>query len=281
MVVSIIIPACNEERVLGRLLDALDDPHLRRQLDVVVVCNGCTDGTVRVAEGHPLRPRVATLAEGSKHRALTEGDRLALAFPRFYVDADVEITAGDVMRLAEEFDGDVLAVAPERELRLPGSSWAVRAYYRVWERLPAVRDGLFGRGVLGVNEPGFERLVPRPAVLGDDLFVHSRFAKGERRIVPAAISIVYGPQRLSDLLRRRVRAARGNSELRERHTARATSSASLRDVVSSTLRHPTEAPATAVFLAVTLVARVMARYNPGSTAWLRDESSRTPATRPS
>jgi hypothetical protein len=50
----------------------------------------------------------------------------------------------------------VLAAAPQRELALGGRPWPVRWYYDVWTRLPEVRRGLFGRGVIGVSVPGCE-----------------------------------------------------------------------------------------------------------------------------
>lgn len=276
MTISVIIPAFNEERVLGRLLAALADPDVRPQLDVIVVCNGCTDQTAQVAQDHALQPRVITLPRGSKHEALVIGDRMAEAFPRFYVDADVEICARDVLRLAEVLtEPGVLAVAPEREVRLDQSSWFVRAYYRTWQQLPAVRMGLFGRGVLGVSSAGFERLLPRPEVLGDDLYVHSRFAPSERRVVPGTTSVVHGPVTSADLLRRRIRAAQGNRELHTVRAASGTGSASLRHVAATAARHPAQTIPAAVFLVFTVAARLGGRSQRASLTWLRDESSRT------
>jgi glycosyltransferase involved in cell wall biosynthesis len=280
MPVSVIIPAYNEEHVLGRLLSALDDPALRQHLEVIVVCNGCTDRTADVAVAHPLNPQVVSLAQGSKHAALMEGDRLATGFPRLYVDADVEITARDVLLLASRLDEDgALAVAPGRELRLVGRSWLVRAYYRIWEQLPAVQDGLFGRGVVGVSEEGFARIASRPKALGDDLYVHCQFSPAERRIVPEATSVVYGPTTVRDLVKRRMRAVRGNIDLRTVDVTSATSPSSIRHLVGTVARHPREIPAALVFLGVTGVARAASRHQT-SDNWMRDESSRVALKQP-
>ncbi len=92
-VTSIVIPAHNEGRVIGRLLDELlADPHASGP-DVVVVCNGCTDDTARVAAARGDRVRVVEIPVPSKHAALRAGDEHARGFPRLYVDADVVLGA--------------------------------------------------------------------------------------------------------------------------------------------------------------------------------------------
>lgn len=64
------------------------------------------------------------------------------------MDADVVVGAADVRALVGALDRspELLAAAPGRDIPLGGCAWPVRAYYRVWQRLPAVREGLFGRG---------------------------------------------------------------------------------------------------------------------------------------
>ena len=46
---SIVIPAHDEEAVIGRLLDSLAGGLDGARLDVVVACNGCTDRTAEIA----------------------------------------------------------------------------------------------------------------------------------------------------------------------------------------------------------------------------------------
>jgi glycosyltransferase involved in cell wall biosynthesis len=48
----VIIPALNEEQSIGRVLDAIPK---RLHADVIVVDNGSTDGTARIARGHGAR----------------------------------------------------------------------------------------------------------------------------------------------------------------------------------------------------------------------------------
>jgi hypothetical protein len=81
--------------------------------------------------------------------ALKAGDEAATAFPRVYLDADVEIGANDIWELANALEAPgVLGAAPERQLDLTRSARLVRWYYDIWQRLAGVQRGLFGRGVV-------------------------------------------------------------------------------------------------------------------------------------
>ncbi|MFF9197554.1 glycosyltransferase [Streptomyces sp. NPDC014779] len=215
---SIVIPAHNEERTLGRLLDRLLEGAAEREFDVLVVANGCTDGTAAVASARGPAVRVVETPVPSKHEALRLGDRHARGFPRVYVDADVELGAADVRALTAALTGPgaVLAAAPERELPMTGCSWRVRAYYRVWQRLPAVREGLFGRGVIAMTAEGHARIAALPPLMADDLAASLAFTPTERAVVPTARVTVHPPRTWPDLIRRRIRAATSTAQLEER-----------------------------------------------------------------
>ncbi|MFI8824825.1 glycosyltransferase [Streptomyces sp. NPDC053431] len=221
---TIVIPAHNEERTLGRLLDGLLDGSSDPEFDILVVCNGCTDATADVAAARGPRVRVVETPVPSKHEALRLGDAHADGFPRIYVDADVELGAADVRALTDALAGPdgVLAAAPERELPMAGCSWRVRAYYRVWQRLPAVREGLFGRGVIAVSDEGHARIAALPPLMADDLAASLAFGPAERAVVPTARVVVRPPRTWADLIRRRVRAATSTAQL-EDHQRRSAS----------------------------------------------------------
>ena len=117
------------------------------------------------------------------------------------------------LRLVRALDEPgVLAAAPARHLRTARSSWWVRGYYRVWERLPGVRDGLYGRGVIALSPEAQRRIDLLPPVLSDDLAISEAFTPGERRVVPEAVVTIRVPRTAADLIRRRVRVATGNRE---------------------------------------------------------------------
>ncbi|WP_066584973.1 glycosyltransferase [Cellulomonas timonensis] len=291
-VAGVVVPAHDEERTIARLLSALtSDPDIA--LEVVVVCNGCADRTADVARRVALAPgglstvTVVELAAAGKPGALRRGDEATATFPRVYVDADVEITAASIAALAAALDGGLdggpLAAGPERQVPRDGVDWPVRWYYDVWERLPQVRDGLFGRGVVALSAKGHARLRGLPSMLSDDLVMSEAFTPAERVIVPGAVVVVRPPRTLRDLVRRRVRVATGNAQADGaglRGAAATTSPGMLARLVRE---RPSSAPKAGVFLAVALVARARARRavrRGDFRTWLRDESSRAPAPLP-
>lgn len=278
---SIVIPAHNEARVIGRLLDSLLAGPAEDDLDIVVVCNGCTDDTARIAAARGPRVRVVEIPVPSKHAALRTGDDHARGFPRVYVDADVVIAGADVRALTEPLDDDtsgILATAPERQIPLAACAWRVRAYYRVWQRLPAVREGLFGRGVIAVSKAGHARIAALPPLMADDLAASLAFAPHERLVVDAAQVVVHPPRTWPDLIKRRIRAAVSTAQVeqhqRPEEASARTSTADLRAMLREEPKLFTDA---VVFVAAALVARRGAekaiRAQDFGT-WLRDDSSR-------
>src|SRR5690242_6288077 len=158
MTISVVVPAHNEERVIAANLHRLLADAQPGEFDIVVVCNGCTDRTADAARAVP-NVRVAELAEAGKPAALAYGDTLAVGFPRLYLDADIALDAASARLLAAAVsEPGVHAAAPSRRFTLDRSPLLVRAYYSVWELLPAVRDGLFGRGAIAVSAAGHERI---------------------------------------------------------------------------------------------------------------------------
>jgi Glycosyl transferase family 2 len=278
MSISVVVPAHNEERVVAANLRRLLADAEPGEFDVVVVCNGCADGTAGAARSVP-GVRVVELAEAGKAAALRHGDTLATGYPRLYLDADVCLDTASARALARAVTAPGMhAAGPRRRLELGASGWLVRAYYSVWERLPEVREGLFGRGVVAVSEEGHRRVRALPAARSDDLALHIAFAPEERRVVPEATSVIKPPRTARDLLRRRVRALQGTNELSgpdmPPNPRWRTSWADLGAIVR---RRPAALPHVSVFLGYALVSRLAVRWGRfDRTAWLRDESSRHP-----
>ncbi|WP_209022053.1 glycosyltransferase [Nocardioides sp. 503] len=274
--VSVVIPAHDEAAVIEANLHALLDGTEPGRLEVVVVCNGCTDETADIARRFD-GVRVVEITEPSKARAVQVGNTCATAFPRVHLDADVTISGADVLRLAAALGDEVHAVAPVRVLPLARSSWPVRSYYRVWERLPQVRRGLFGRGAIALSAAGQRRVDALPTLMSDDLAISEAFGEAERRVVPDATVVVHPPRTTADLLHRRVRVVTGNAQASDLGIRRRESVTTPTVLLAMAARHPRLALHLPLFLGIGLLARARSRRAVRTrdfTTWLRDESSR-------
>lgn len=275
---SVIIPAHNESASIARTLAALREGRAPGDLDVVVVCNGCTDDTADRARRADPEVRVIEIAEPSKVAAVKVGNGVTDVFPRIHLDADIELAGRSIPALLEPLQsGRALATAPRRVVPRDDCSVLVASYYDVWEQLPQVRAGLFGRGVVAVTEAGQARISALPRLMSDDLGMSDSFSDAEREVVDEAVAVVRPPRTVADLVRRRIRIVTGNVQAADegvRRTTSRTTPATLRALV---LDRPGLAPRIPVFVAVHLAATLGARkaLRAGDfTTWQRDESSR-------
>ena len=274
-----MIPAHNEGPVIRRLLEKLINGADPGEMDIIVVANGCTDDTAEVAASFGSAVQVVTLPVASKHEALTAGDRAATGFPRIYIDADVELRVHDVRALVTALgQPGVLAAAPRRELVMTGRPWQVRWYYDVWTLLPGAQRGLWGRGVIAVNEAGHARLAGLPPLQSDDLAASLMFKPHETALVPGAQVVIYPPRTFAGLLSRRARCVTGGAQI-ERAEGLDSSGDRTRisDLTAIVRRRPGLLLQVGYFLSVALFARLRASralVRGDYQTWLRDESSR-------
>jgi glycosyltransferase involved in cell wall biosynthesis len=279
--ISIVIPARNEAAVIARTLRALTTGAAVDEIDVVVVCNGCTDDTARVARSFGPPVRVIETEVGGKAHALNLGDQASTAFPRIYVDADVTITLSSIRELAARLEpGDVLAVAPKALVDLNGCSWCVRAYYYIRSRLPSAREGIGGSGVYALSHIGRRRFGEFPNLTADDGYVRIQFSPRERQTLAHVNSTVFAPQRLKDLILVRTRARYGTIELERRYPdLRHNMGERNHRSVASLLSFPSLWPKVLVYSYVNIMARLKAaaRLNTANLHWERDNTSREAA----
>ena len=276
---SVVVPAHDEEVVLGRLLAALGD--LGDHDELVVVCDGCTDRTADIARTHP-RATVVEQPQGGKPSALNAGDRVARVFPRFYVDADIVVTADALRAVADQFCDGVLAGAPRLRVDISRSSWAVRRFYDVWTRLPYATTGIIGSGVMGLSREGRARFAEFPDVIGDDEFVRRQFDTHERVTRQRSTFTVTAPRTLGPLVAIKTRGRLGIYQLDELDgPARRESGEAGSSVLPRLARDPRRWPSLAVYIAVrsTVSLRARRRLARGETTrWDRDDSARQPVS---
>jgi glycosyltransferase involved in cell wall biosynthesis len=281
---SVIVPAHNEERVIGRCLDSLLLGFDAGELEIVVVCNGCQDRTAEVARAFGPLLEVIELETASKTAALRAGDAAVRAFPRLYLDADVTLSAGAARRLLRALALGAIAARPPICYDTDQSSAFVRSYYRARSRMPAVLGSLWGAGVYGLSAAGRARFGEFPDVTADDLWLDWQFAPEEIQVIDSDPVVVTVPRNAGGLMRILRRTYRGKAQNRTSTDRDARSRETTRGAVGDLGRLLASGPAAAgdavTYAAFAVGARLAlaVRSAPAGTpsvAWERDESSRT------
>jgi glycosyltransferase involved in cell wall biosynthesis len=280
---SVVVPAHNEAGVIQRCLDGLFDGIQSDEIDVTVVCNGCSDATADVTRAHPSRVRVIELTEASKAAALRAGDAAALAFPRLYLDADVVLAGSSAKGVLAHLAAGAVAARPPLRYDTSRSSALVRRYFRARSSMPAVLGSLWGAGVYGLSSAGRARFGAFPDLGADDLWLDRQFAPSEIEIVDCAPVTVIAPRRSSDLLRTLRRTYHGKDEtggtMRSDRRARRITVRAVHDLLTLLSRGPQSGTDAVVYAGFAIAARVRAalvQMGRGASprVWERDDSSR-------
>jgi hypothetical protein len=275
--VSIIIPANDEELVIGRCLKALTAGAEPGELEIFVVCNGCSDQTVTAARAASLDATILELSLASKSEALNAGDAAATRFPRLYVDADVELSIGAVRAVAGVLiAGRFSCVAPAPRFELAGRPRLICQFYDTWQRLPYLNDEVVGNGVYALSEAGRSRFEDFPHMTADDQFVLQQFDRIERHTLRDQHFLVHPPTGVGGLVRIRARAYRGNAELARSGFAKHPGSQASGRALAALIRQPRNLPRVATYIGINLVAKVRARLW-RRVSWERDRTARLAA----
>ena len=293
---SVIIPAHNEAAVIGRTLRALEPVTSTGRIEVIVAVNGCTDETASIAAAF-AGVHVLHVEEASKVAALNEADARATAWPRLYLDADIELTPTALRMVFDRLSrGDVQAARPAFRYDDAKASFWVRSFYRARRRMSSTDEALWGAGAYALSEAGHARFGTFPDVTADDLFVDVHFGQGDKVIMHTPPVVVRTPRHVSALLKILRRNYRGQRELRllptqlhkgkelEKSITRTAAPSNLsesgntrqtiRELVAS-IRGPVSALDACTYAALVSWARTASRKaGTSSTSWERDDSSR-------
>jgi glycosyltransferase involved in cell wall biosynthesis len=278
--ISIVVPAHNESLVIARTLGewvnslGFDED----EIDVVVVCNGCTDDTANIARRFGPAIRVMESDVASKTYALNLGDQACRSFPRIYIDADIVISLDALRALASRLDlGDVLAVAPTPDIDLTGCSWLVRLYYCIRSRLPSSSEGIGGSGVYALSDAGRRRFGQFPDVIADDTYVRVQFKPEERATLAHVKSRVFPPRTIRQVITVRTRGYIGTFELAKRFPELFGNRGETNNqTLTKLFKEPRLWPGLLVYCFVTVFARwrAIVRSRAGASVWQRDDTSR-------
>jgi len=279
---TVIIPAHDEEAVIGRCLDRVLDGLPPGRAAVLVVANGTTDATLPVAveagARHGVHVRTVDLPAPSKIEAVREGLRQAPG-DVVVLDADIELTPAGLLALAAALDRDEPVIAaPTLRVDTARSSWPVRRYYRAWTALPYVTSSMVGSGVFALNAAARERLGELPDVTNDDGWVRRSFAPDQRVVVPEPFT-AHAARTVSALVSRRARIVNGNRALDESLGERDAGGNGIGDLLRQVHARRVGPLDALVFLGVTAAARVTAarRRARRETGWYADTTSRVVA----
>ncbi|MEV4311919.1 glycosyltransferase family 2 protein [Actinocrispum sp. NPDC049592] len=274
-IASVVIAAHNEESVIARCLRTLTSTAKPGELDVVVVANACEDRTAQIARAE--RARVVETPIGGKAHALVLGDAECRAFPRLYLDADVDLDTESLRRMVTALDRGALACSPVPTYDLSGCSVVTKRFHQVFEKMAAAQRGLTGTGAYLLSKEAHERVFPLPQVISDDGYVHRSFSASERQSVEGARSVVRPARTLKALIRRRARVRLGNRELDRLGRKAEDPPMGLGSLLTLVRRRQVGVFAAVCFLTVMFVDKILTRWRRvrGSDAtWSSDRGSR-------
>lgn len=217
-VYGVVIPAHDEVGSIAATLSAI---MVDAGIDVVVVCNGCSDDTASVARRVAPSARVVELPAVGKAGAINYGLSLVRPGTVLVVDADTQVTRDALDAVANALnEPGVAAASPAPAFDLTHTDRWVRAYYRAFAGHVYLTRGVGGSGVWGLSAAGRTRLGKLPPVIADDGYVRHFFSIREQRRVrttadgSAVCTIVHPPATLAALIRTEARWRAGDAQVR-------------------------------------------------------------------
>lgn len=149
--ISVVIPAHNEEKLLPLCLESLCNQTTKKSFEVIVVDNNSTDNTVSAAHSFSKRLNLKIISEKEKGRGVARATGFGLARGDiiFSTDADTTVPQDWIERLSGAVsDPKVVAVAGK--VIVKDLSWLKNHIFRIWQRTGEVGYRIaFGHWWLG------------------------------------------------------------------------------------------------------------------------------------
>jgi cellulose synthase/poly-beta-1,6-N-acetylglucosamine synthase-like glycosyltransferase len=227
--ISILIPSYNEEKVLARTLETVVEAAYPGK-EIIIIDDGSSDRTLKIAQSFSCRGvKVIHRPNGGKASALNHGLLFARGEIIVIVDADSQVCRNTFIELVQPFrDPDVAAVAGNIKVLNRGNLLtkcqaleyiaSINIYRRALDVFGSVTVvpgalGAYRREILvggGLYDPD---------TLVEDFDVTIKALKSGKVVQAsnAAISYTEAPQRVSDLVRQRLRWYRGNFQALWKH----------------------------------------------------------------
>lgn len=228
--ISVIVPAYNEEKTIGKCLHSLtqlDHPNY----EIIVVDDGSTDGTLKEAEKFKLRGvKVVHQENMGKANALNRGIREADGEIIVTVDADTVLSRDSLKRLCTRFVENPKIGAVAGNVKVHPASGMLNALqateYTTGINLTRKAESMLGCVMI---VPGPIAALRREAIEKTDLFSDDTFAedfdvtmkvlKGGYRAEYEDKAVAYtdAPKSLEDLMKQRRRWYRGMLQVLDKH----------------------------------------------------------------
>lgn len=277
---TVIVPAHNESSVIRECLDSIVN---QQGVDhIIVPCNGCTDNTVEIVRQEYPQVVCLDIKKPSKTNALNIAEEkareLGISYPVFYIDADTRLSKDCIQVISKKMqeNTELFLTAPTPIINTDESSWLVKTYYKVWTRLPYIKEGVIATCSFIVSEKGRQRFDKFADVIGDDGFIRCHFKNSEIANIEGAEIYIKAPKDIYSLIKIKTRARLGNMELIVRKKCPIMESKHYGNVMTSRL-FSRDFLATSVYILIALVIRVRAKLQfkkLDSYQWEKDTSSR-------
>ncbi|MGB0505153.1 MAG: glycosyltransferase [Pikeienuella sp.] len=275
---TILIPAYNEQAVIGRTLQSLTAGMEPGEFQLIVICNACYDDTAVAARAACPEALVLETDTPGKTNAMNMGRGQAESELIVCLDADLSVTADHIRRLiAPLSSGLAHAACGQMNVDLTGCSLPVRMFYSIWMLNPYFSKGKFG-GLFAMSDEGAKRVFPLPEIIADDEFTSRNFTAAEKAFVQDCQFTVHAPRRVGDLMKIRRRSLRGTRQISAMGLSveRATGAGSLKQILRRALVRPVLWPSLPVYIGLILLIRLQVKFEAADKAprWERDDSSR-------
>ncbi|UAL45120.1 glycosyltransferase family 2 protein [Shewanella inventionis] len=285
MLISIIIPAYNEEALIADTL--LNYCGLGKGVDIelLVICNGCVDKTYELSKNIcsrlKIKNKVYDLPVGSKTAAINKGVEVSNGDYLLIQDADVVLTCEDIKNLVSEIDSQsVLTYASVKPLFVfdVKTSLLVKLYYGFLSKTPAFKKGMVSAGIYLVKRDCLKGIFPLPQVIADDGYIKASFGTEKLVLLSKVRTKVRVPKKFFDLIKIKTRSNFGNFQLKKEFNISPSGGDNSKLNILKIAYKERVVLSLFVYIFVVIISKFRAKIqlivNKNKIGWERDESSR-------
>ncbi|WP_445773643.1 glycosyltransferase family 2 protein [Shewanella sp.] len=285
MLISIIIPAYNEEALIAETLLNYCELGEGVDIELLVICNGCVDKTYELSKNIcsrlKIKNKVYDLPVGSKTAAINKGVEVSSGDYLLIQDADVVLTCEDIKSLVSELDSQsVLTYASVKPLFIfdVKTNFLVKLYYGFLSTTPAFKKGMVSAGIYIVKRDCLKGLFPLPQVIADDGYIKASFGADNLALLNKVRTKVRVPKKFFDLIKIKTRSNFGNFQLKKKFNISPSGGDNSKSKILKVACKERLILSLFVYLFVVIVSKLRAKIQiivkKDKIGWERDESSR-------